>query len=662
MNNQHQPVYVKQESDPVASPAPSHYYRPLDYDPNLPHVSHLPQISHPYLAPLHSQFRHPNPYHQFGPPLVRPDPVRSSPSLLRSNTPVEDPQSRKRARPHDSALDAGENELKLLALKAAKLPLLELALRIRSIENDDSIPETRALNQTGILEKDTSKERQRQIFGMVWLLNSCELSPTAVVPRNRIYARYVQVCADNSLTPLSPASFGKLVRILFPNLTTRRLGMRGQSKYHYCGIKLTMDQGAQGNSPGLSASSSFGSPMTPIVDSPSGTTTPLPQVYIASQLQLPELKYVPNLFSMIEASLNAEDMSSPLNLPSIYPYIPKDTDLDIADTLYSLYKVHCTLIFESLRYMHIKKLFTSFANFNSILTTPVFRLYTSESVIEWVCECDMIMYRTMAKMLTKLHLQSVPEEVLQQLKQVSKQYVAKLLVSLQTRVPKAFLAMKLKNARAFISILLRLIRVIETGQAATRILHSPQERLLMLDDWNRLDLAEIVYREVPCPKENVDTLLHILTTDVALLFQTERDAAVLGDVAQFVQTLPSRLTRINPRLFILVSSNLLTTCLREISLNGGLGFGAWWIVRCWTDEYLCWCFELGGFLKDEYQRMQEEPVPQQPLYEEPSSDLRSASMVDLLDGAYGGDFKESIVLNYENLSVENILGRSDDLS
>lgn len=41
---------------------------------------------------------------------------------------------------------------------------------------------------------------------------------------------------------LNPASFGKLVRVLFPGLKTRRLGVRGESKYHYVNFSLTDDQ------------------------------------------------------------------------------------------------------------------------------------------------------------------------------------------------------------------------------------------------------------------------------------------------------------------------------------------------------------------------------------------------------------------------------------
>lgn len=41
---------------------------------------------------------------------------------------------------------------------------------------------------------------------------------------------------------MNPASFGKLVRIIFPGIQTRRLGMRGESKYHYVDLALIDDQ------------------------------------------------------------------------------------------------------------------------------------------------------------------------------------------------------------------------------------------------------------------------------------------------------------------------------------------------------------------------------------------------------------------------------------
>ena len=62
------------------------------------------------------------------------------------------------------------------------------------------------------------------------------------VPRGRVYANYVSRCGTERVTVLNPASFGKLVRVIFPDIKTRRLGVRGESKYHYCNLTLTEDQ------------------------------------------------------------------------------------------------------------------------------------------------------------------------------------------------------------------------------------------------------------------------------------------------------------------------------------------------------------------------------------------------------------------------------------
>ena len=62
------------------------------------------------------------------------------------------------------------------------------------------------------------------------------------VPRGRVYANYASRCATERITVLNPASFGKLVRVLFPGLKTRRLGVRGESKYHYVNFELVDDQ------------------------------------------------------------------------------------------------------------------------------------------------------------------------------------------------------------------------------------------------------------------------------------------------------------------------------------------------------------------------------------------------------------------------------------
>lgn len=70
--------------------------------------------------------------------------------------------------------------------------------------------------------------------------SACRKGKTSV-PRSRVYASYVNRCAHEKIAVLNPASFGKLVRVLYPGLRTRRLGVRGESKYHYVEFELEIN-------------------------------------------------------------------------------------------------------------------------------------------------------------------------------------------------------------------------------------------------------------------------------------------------------------------------------------------------------------------------------------------------------------------------------------
>ena len=96
--------------------------------------------------------------------------------------------------------------------------------------------------------------RYLQCFGETWciinialtdhlprLASVCKKSSSSV-PRNRVFSHYATRCGTERVPPLNPASFGKLVRIIFPGIQTRRLGMRGESKYHYVDLSLIEDQ------------------------------------------------------------------------------------------------------------------------------------------------------------------------------------------------------------------------------------------------------------------------------------------------------------------------------------------------------------------------------------------------------------------------------------
>ena len=71
-----------------------------------------------------------------------------------------------------------------------------------------------------------------------WLIQNYETVEGVSLPRSTLYSHYQGHCAETKQEPVDVARFGKLIRSVFLGLQTRRLGTRGNSRYHYCGIRV----------------------------------------------------------------------------------------------------------------------------------------------------------------------------------------------------------------------------------------------------------------------------------------------------------------------------------------------------------------------------------------------------------------------------------------
>nr|XP_033803625.1 DNA-binding protein RFX8 isoform X2 [Geotrypetes seraphini] len=71
-----------------------------------------------------------------------------------------------------------------------------------------------------------------------WLCENFHVCEGCSIPRCLMYEIYLETCGQSGLNQVNPATFGKLVRFVFPDLGTRRLGTRGSARYHYDGIHI----------------------------------------------------------------------------------------------------------------------------------------------------------------------------------------------------------------------------------------------------------------------------------------------------------------------------------------------------------------------------------------------------------------------------------------
>ncbi|XP_074599715.1 transcription factor RFX3-like isoform X2 [Brevipalpus obovatus] len=85
-------------------------------------------------------------------------------------------------------------------------------------------------------DADASQRHSPQ--SVKWLVENYETADGVSLPRSTLYSHYQTHCQQHGIEPVNAASFGKLIRSVFVGLRTRRLGTRGNSKYHYYGIRV----------------------------------------------------------------------------------------------------------------------------------------------------------------------------------------------------------------------------------------------------------------------------------------------------------------------------------------------------------------------------------------------------------------------------------------
>ncbi|KAF1944945.1 hypothetical protein EJ02DRAFT_339725 [Clathrospora elynae] len=506
-----------------------------------------------------------------------------------------------------------------------------------------------------VIQNDrTSKaEKSKQLFAMLWLQSVCRLAKTSV-PRNRVYSKYAERCGTDRVIPLNPASFGKLVRVIFPGILTRRLGVRGESKYHYVDLELIDDSGegedthrpsngaaahhamkrqesagpridfnaiprlaaditqfppresrAEPNTTHYTPASSRGVLFTDIFSThfqPSHTRT---KISYEHELRFP----TPDI-------LDAPDILA-IELPDIAPYLPPRTDPDLAQNLMAMYRSHVTSLVDAVRYCKEKQFYRLFGTFHGTLTVPVQKLFAAPELASWIKECDWMMYQKMIRNVSQLTLQVAPPPVLRFLDNVAKtlhSHITTKFLSLPLHVLEA----KLEPATLFAHLLRQMLRVNSTAHAAAVMLTADSHRTQMFADWlQHVNIKRIIANELPesCNHEEVHNILATeirsmlgpLPQEIELPSRAIHRAAypdplpdpsesVIDRIAAFLTRLPSRFPDADARTILHCISALGSAALREITVENGVSFQGWWLTKVFVDEMTQWLASIGGFL------------------------------------------------------------------
>ncbi|CAG9999895.1 unnamed protein product [Clonostachys byssicola] len=444
--------------------------------------------------------RHPLPAEQFGPNASFTE--ADSQMLDREDNEEGDPMAALVGAPKPTgSKSSANNELEMRQLFGAN--------RHRSLQD--------VASELHGNERGPNSERARQVFAMLWINSVCEKGKGSV-PRGRVYANYASRCATERITVLNPASFGKLVRVLFPGLKTRRLGVRGESKYHYVNFTLLEDQ-PDLKEPSPQQPRSLPEPKrqekrsstVPPQAGPNWQGGALPSPEDATNIlsvtsraahkpsfNQHSIYHQPNLESMddlknastktpLGLSFLAEEdetfnHSDPLPLPQISPYLPKGTDPDAAKSLSALYRSHCTSLVECIRFCKEKTFFHLYQSFQGTLTMPVQKLFGHPDLAPWIEGCDLVLYQRLMKILSNITLQVLPKQILDTLRNISERLVSHVRLSFQGQ-PQHVIRAKEAPAVVFAALLDRALRVNLTAHAAANMLSNPANRDQMYLDW-----------------------------------------------------------------------------------------------------------------------------------------------------------------------------------
>ncbi|GFP55178.1 transcriptional regulator RFX1 [Trichoderma asperellum] len=506
-------------------------------------------------------------------------------------------------------------------------------------------------------ERGPNSERTRQVFAMLWINSVCSKGKGSV-PRGRVYANYASRCATERITVLNPASFGKLVRVLFPGLKTRRLGVRGESKYHYVNFSLIEDQPDVQEpqpQPPRAVSEAKGLPQTFSAPAQPGNSVasdalPSPQTATQPQIQIPPAKSSsrshsvynqPDLsnFDNVNSTSNkthlelafppldetAFEQSEPIALPPIESYLPHGTDPDAAKSLSALYRSHCTSLVECIRYCREKTFFHLYTSFQGTLTMPVQKLFGNPALAPWIEGCDIALYQRMMRIVSGLTLQVVPKPVLDTLRSISERLVPHIRDSFQGQ-PQHVIAAKESPAAIFAGLLDRALRVNLTAHAAANMLSNPANRDQMYIDWITMIRARKIAESVPT--RGMDDVVNLLVTEIRDLLDPAsvpwevECLTIYGDVAtrsgrqpdgdggsdtsgqnvldrwvNFLQSLPGKFPYASHADIVWCVERVGTAVMRDLTLAQGKSFGSWWVTKTWVDEMTCFLAEQGGFMK-----------------------------------------------------------------
>uniref|UniRef100_A0A671WSE5 Regulatory factor X, 1a (influences HLA class II expression) n=1 Tax=Sparus aurata TaxID=8175 RepID=A0A671WSE5_SPAAU len=456
-----------------------------------------------------------------------------------------------------------------------------------------------------------------------WLLDNYETAEGVSLPRSTLYCHYLLHCQEQKLEPVNAASFGKLIRSVFMGLRTRRLGTRGNSKYHYYGLRikagssllrLMEDQQHLAMRQQPFSQKQRLKPVHKVEGMTNGTAAGAGQ-----QQQQQQGSGQVDISTQVQQYQQFLDASRALpEFPDIDlqgKSLPEGIELEHIKSFQLLYREHCEAILDvmvNLQFTLVETLWKTFWRFSQSQAGDATLAVHDESekrlpkcclvllckydpVLRWSRDCDNSLYQGLVEILIPDVLRPIPSALTQAIRNFAKS-LESWLTNAMMNIPEEMVRIKVTSANAFAQTLRRYTSLNHLAQAARAVLQNTAQINQMLSDLNRVDFAN-VQEQASWVCRCEDRVVQRLEQDFKLTLQQQNSleqwAAWLdGVVSQVLK--PYQHSPAFPKaakLFLLKWSFYSSMVIRDLTLRSAASFGSFHLIRLLYDEYMYYLIE-----------------------------------------------------------------------
>ncbi|EMP33529.1 DNA-binding protein RFX2 [Chelonia mydas] len=483
-----------------------------------------------------------------------------------------------------------------------------------------------------------------------WLLDNYETAEGVSLPRSSLYNHYLRHCQEHKLDPVNAASFGKLIRSVFMGLKTRRLGTRGNSKYHYYGIRLKPESPLNHLQEDTQYMAMRQQPihqkqryrpaqkMEGIRESGSSSslhTTPEQSVAAQSQhhQQFIDVTHVfpdfpaPDLGNvLLQEGITMNDvktlqllyrrhcepqLATPPALWAAGLRAPSGQRGGVGGSRWTLSSMATLDVVMNLQFHYIEKLWQSFwssktPSSDGSTTMPsseeehegvipkdkLITLCKYDPILKWMRSCDHILYQALVEILIPDVLRPVPGTLTQAIRNFAKSLEG-WLMNAMSDFPPQIVQTKVGVVSAFAQTLRRYTSLNHLAQAARAVLQNTSQINQMLSDLNRVDFAN-VQEQASWVCQCEEGMVQKLEQDFKLTLQQQSSldqwASWLDNVVTQNSHQPICGSKMYPKCFVSqpFSSSMV---IRDLTLRSAASFGSFHLIRLLYDEYMFYLVE-----------------------------------------------------------------------